>query len=74
MIDIMTHLHQYVPAITFNKTKVISTGKNAVKKSLHPNVFQLTVANGRAAIKKIQLESNKKVSGLFPAIYDWYSL
>ncbi len=80
MIEIMTHLHQYVLSLTFEERKTISTGEMTVKEKaiLHSVLFggdQLTVARGRGARKgKVNSQSDtKKLSGLIPVIEDWHA-
>ena len=31
MVDIMTHLHQYVPSVKYDEMKVISTGEHILE-------------------------------------------
>ena len=55
-VDIMSHLHQCVPAISSAQEATISTGETVLEERtvLHPILVggdQLTVARARAAIK-----------------------
>ena len=71
MVDIMHHLHQYVPCIKHLEEKVISTGEKVVltKESRHRILFggdQRTAARARSAIRaKANSETpSKRLEGL----------
>ena len=80
MVEIMTHLHQYVPTVTFTQEKLISTGEkvveeNAIFHSILVGGDQLTAARSRSAIKaKVNSETPcKRLSGIVPVIEDWHT-
>lgn len=80
MVEIMSHLHQYVPAISSTQEVTISTGETVQKERtvLHPILVggdQLTVARARAAIKaKVNSQTAvKQLSGIVPVIEDWHA-
>jgi L1 cell adhesion molecule like protein len=80
MIDIMTHLHQYVPTVSTSQEHVISTGETVHEESatLHPIIVggdQLTAARARSAIKsKTNAHTHSQMlSGLVPAAEDWHT-
>jgi len=80
MVDIMSHLHQYVPVVTSTQEIMTSTGETVQKENsvLHPILVggdQLTVARARAAIKaKVNSETAaKQLSGIVPVIEDWHA-
>ena len=56
MVEIMTHLHQYVPTVSSSQERIISTGEIVKEESasIYPILVggdQLTAARARAAIK-----------------------
>ena len=80
MVDIMTHLHQYVPMVSVSKEQSISTGEivQVEKATVHPTIIcgdQLTAARARGAIKvKINSETAAlRLAGIIPAIEDWHT-
>ena len=80
MVDIMSHLHQYVPAISSTQEVTISTGETVLEERtvLHPILVggdQLTVARARAAIKcKVNSQTAvKKLTGIVPVVEDWHA-
>ena len=80
MVDIIGHLHQYVPSMTFNEQRHISTGEIVSEECarLHPILIggdQVTVVRARSAIK-IKLNSQspcRRLSGAIPVIEDWHA-
>lgn len=80
MVDILTHLHQYVPTVNYSQKKTISTGETALEEraTFHKILVggdQLTVARARTAIKvKVNSETpTKKLSGIIPVVEDWHA-
>ena len=80
MIDILKHLHQYVPSVSFFTDKVLSTGETAKeeKASFHRIIVggdQLTAARIRAGQKgKLNGQSpSKRLEGIVPAVEDWHA-
>ena len=81
MIDIMDHLHKYVPS--FHTTEDVtfqSTGENAVahRVHFHPLIFggdQLTVkrARGGQKIRSNSKTEDHKLGGLVPVAEDWHA-
>ena len=80
MVDIMEHLHQYVPTAKYSEEKFISTGEKVLeeKAKFHPILVggdQLTVARARSAIK-VKVNSHtpsKRLSGIIPVVEDWHA-
>ena len=80
MVEIMTHLHQYVPTVSTSQERTISTGEIVKEESasFYPILVggdQLTAARARAAIKR---EMNghthpQALSGIVPAAEDWHA-
>ena len=79
MVDILAHLHQYVPALTLmQKTQVKNDETPEEHTIFHPILVggdQLTVARSRSAIK---VKSNsetplRKLSGIVPVVEDWHA-
>lgn len=78
MLDILTHLHQYVPAVSNTCEQLISTGvKVATEKTAFYRILvggdQLTAARARSALK-LKLNSQtplKKLEGI-PVAEDWH--
>lgn len=80
MVDIMTHLHQYVPTVSTSHEHTISSGMTVEEKSatFHPILVggdQLTVARARSAIKsKMNGHTHPKaLAGIVPVVEDWHS-
>lgn len=80
MVAILTHLHQYVPHVTYNETIYISNGeKETVEKAkMYPILFggdQLTAARARHSIKaKINSQNPvKQLKGIIPVLEDWHT-
>ena len=75
MVEIMTHLQQYVPTVNTSQERTISKEESA---SFYPILVggdQLTAARARAAIKG---EMNghthpQALSGIVPAAEDWHA-
>ncbi len=81
MVDIMTHLHQYVPAVEYtNSVFIPSTGETVQVQhaAFHRVLFggdQLTVARGRGA-QKARVNSvspQARLDGLIPCAEDWHT-
>lgn len=80
MVDIMSHLHQYVPAVEYTRQVFIPTGETVETQeaSLHTVLFggdQLTVARSRGA-KKARANSIShatRLDGLIPCAEDWHT-
>ena len=80
MVDIMTHLHQYIPAVTSLQQRSISTGTTCTeeKARIHHILVggdQLTAARARSAIKgKVNSQTpSKRLSGIVPVAEDWHA-
>ncbi len=79
MVDIMTHIHQYVPSVSYTEEKIVSGEKVMVtKERMHRLLIggdQMTAARARSAIKsKINGETpSKKFEGLIPTFEDWHT-
>ena len=81
MIDIMDHLHKYVPSLhTTEDVTFHSTGEHAVahKVDFHPIIFggdQLTVkrARGGQKIRSNSKTEDHKLGGLVPVAEDWHA-
>ena len=80
MIDILTHLHQYVPAVSSTYERLISTGvKVTTEKTAFHRILvggdQLTAARAKSALK-LKLNSQtplKKLEGIVPVAEDWHT-
>ena len=79
MVDIMSHLHQYVPAATYTKTTLVcSTEETVEHAAFHKILFggdQLTVARARSS-QKVMANSVSPVDslhGLIPCAEDWHT-
>lgn len=80
MLEILTHLHQYIPTIHHFHDKVISTGADVVtdETALYPILMggdQLTAARARSALR-LKLNSYtpcKKLEGIVPVVEDWHT-
>ena len=81
MIEIMEHLHNYVPTKTETVTIDLPiTGDNVhmTKTSFHTVVFggdQLTAkrARGSQMIRSNSIESSHQLNGLLPTAEDWHA-
>ncbi len=81
MIDIMEHVHKYVPAIRTSEEVIIpSTGEHVRTESVdfHPVIFggdQLTVkrARGSQKIRSNSTDEAEKLEGLLPLAEDWHT-
>ena len=80
MVDIMTHLHQYVPTLSSSHDRIISTGETVKEEraAIHSILIggdQLTVARTRGAIKaKVNSQTpSKRLSGIIPVVEDWHA-
>ena len=83
MVDIMSHLHQYVPAVEYTKDFVITginvvhvaTLKQATMHSILLRGDQLTASRARGA-RKARVNSDSPLSrfeGLIPCAEDWHA-
>ena len=79
MVDIMTHLHQYVPTLSSSHDCII-TGETVKEEraAIHSIIIggdQFTVARTRGAIKaKVNSQTlSKRLSGIIPVVEDWYA-
>lgn len=81
MIDIMQHIHQYVPALhTVDDITIQSTGEHiqAERVDFHSIVFggdQLTAkrARGSQKIRSNSKNEAEKLEGLLPVAEDWHT-
>ena len=80
MIDIMIHLHQYIPIVTSTEQRVTSTGEVILeeKAKVHHILVggdQLTAVRARSAIKATVNSQTplKSLSGIVPVIEDWHA-
>lgn len=81
MVDILTHLHQYVPVREFTKEVFIPSMDEAVTKQetvLSKILFggdQLTAARARGAIKAMSNATTaaKRLEGIIPVSEDWHA-
>ena len=80
MVDILAHIHQYVPSVSFSEDREISTGETVQvhKASMHPILFggdQMTASRSRSAIKaKANGESPlSRLEGIIPVMEDWHT-
>ena len=81
MVDIMTHLHQYVPAIEYTASATIPSTEETVQvqhAALHKIFFggdQLTVARARSAQKAMDnsVSPLARIRGLIPCAEDWHT-
>lgn len=81
MVDIMSHLHQYVPAVEYTRKVFIPTTEETVEvpqARFYSILFggdQLTVARARGA-KKVRVNSVSQITrldGLIPCAEDWHT-
>ena len=79
MIDIMTHIHQYVPCYVHEEEHDIQGEMVKVaKESVYPILFggdQLTASRARSAKKaKVNsVKSSARLEGLIPVAEDWHT-
>ena len=81
MIEILTHLHQYVPVKEHTKnvfipsTSEVVTAQEAKVKQVLFGGDQLTAARARGAIKAMSNASTaaKRLQGLIPVCEDWHA-
>ena len=80
MVDIVSHLHQYVPVIHDTDRKTISNGDSVTvnKDVCRPLLFggdQLTAARARGAKKSRRNSEGMvgKLTGLHPVAEDWHT-
>lgn len=78
MVDIMSHIHQYVPSVSsVHKEVVMDEEVEIVKEQMHQVLMggdQMTAARARSAIlAKANAESPSKcLQGLIPTLEDWH--
>lgn len=80
MTEILQSLHQYVPCVSSETTKTISTNENIVEyvENMHSILIggdQVTVARIRAAqyAKRNSERPTKRLDGFIPVIEDWHT-
>ena len=81
MVEIMSHLHQYVPATEHTKTVFVpSTGEMVqVKHAVFNKIFvegdQLTVVRARGSqnVMDNSISPSFRMHGLIPCIEDWHT-
>ena len=81
MVEIMSHLHRYVPTVQYAKDHFISSTDQTTqvpKAYLHPILIggdQLTAARGRGAKKaKVHADSpTSRLEGMVPVAEDWHT-
>ena len=81
MVDIMAHLHQYVPVLEYSESVCVPNSDESVDmlKAVFHNIFiggdQLTAARARGA-KKVMANSvspHVRLDGLNPCAEDWHT-
>lgn len=81
MVDIMSYLHQYVPAVEYTQSVFIPDTNESVQvqqAAFHQILFggdQLTAARGRGA-KRLRMNSISplaRLDGLIPCAEDWHT-
>lgn len=80
MVDIMSHLHQYVPTLEYAKTiHRTSTGRELEVSQVHVRKIlfggdQLTAARGRGAKRSRvnSLSGVTRLDGIIPCAEDWH--
>lgn len=80
MVDIMRHIHQYVPTVEHVEEITLSTGEEVrvCREAMHQILVggdQMTAARARSA-KKAQANGEKpscRLEGLIAAFEDWHS-
>lgn len=80
MVEILTHLHQYIPQSTFYEDRQLSDGTlERVEKANMRQILlggdQLTAARARSAIKaKMNSQTPaKQLLGIVPVMEDWHT-
>ena len=81
MVEIMSHLHQYVPAVEHTKTVFVpSTGEMVqIKHAVFNKIFlggdQLTVVRARGSQNAMEnsISPSTRMRGLIPCIEDWHT-
>lgn len=81
MIDIMSHLHKYVPTLTYTENVSVSGMEESVsipRAIFHKILFggdQLTAARARGAqrIRVNSVSPQAKLEGLIPCAEDWHT-
>jgi len=80
MVDILTHLHQYVPQVPYAQQKITSNGEvvHTNHSQMHKILMggdQMTAARTRAALNSranSEIPSNK-LEGFIPVVEDWHT-
>lgn len=80
MVQILSHLHQYIPSVSFTTKTTLDTGEVVEKEkaNIHRIIIggdQLTAARIRAGqrAKENGQTPVKKLEGIVAAIEDWHS-
>lgn len=80
MVDIVSHLHQYIPKKSYTEEKLLSTGEfvELEQTSFHRILLggdQLTAARvrGAQASKQNAETPSKKLKGVVAAVEDWHT-
>jgi hypothetical protein len=79
MIEIMEHLHNYVPKVLLTSTTEVNNTKHQLQKEVvYPIAVtgdQLTAARyrGSKTIRCNSISASKRLDGLFPACEDWHT-
>ena len=80
MIDILTHLHQYVQQVPYTVEKTMSTGEivHTNEAQMHKILVggdQMTAARTRAALSSRSNgeTSSNRLEGLIPVVEDWHT-
>lgn len=81
MVDILSHLHRYVPMVEYTEDAVVPSTDITVpvsKASVHPILIggdQLTAARARSALKAKANEDKPslRLEGLIPVAEDWHT-
>ena len=81
MIEILTHLHQYIPIIEYASEVFIPSlnqSVNIMMEQVHPILFggdQLTAARARGVKTAMSngCSAVKRLQGLVPVIEDWHA-
>ena len=78
MVDIMTHLHQYVPSVDSSEDTATSLYKSSDRVKFRRVLFggdQLTAARARSSKKHMAngKTPDERLEGLIPTIEDWHT-
>ena len=81
MVDILSHLHRYVPMVEYTEDTVVPNTDTTVsvpKASVHPILIggdQLTAARARSALKSKANEDKPslRLEGFIPVAEDWHT-